>query len=141
MNKKEFLENLSTLLKDDNSFRFEAMRLILEAKRNLKSNTEETLRHLIWINNIQFNRSGIFDEKLVMIRELNRYIIERIGYSYIYDLEQSDYRIIDAISKFCSQTTRGEFQDLQFHAMAVYGIKLIDIFDLKEKLSAKLNKV
>ena len=83
MNKKEFLENLSTLLKDDNSFRFEAMGLILEAKRNLKSNAEETLRHLIWINNIQFNRSGIFDEKLVMIRELNRYIIERIGYSYI----------------------------------------------------------
>lgn len=141
MNKKEFLENLSTLLKDDNSFRFEAMGLILEAKRNLKSNAEETLRHLIWINNIQFNRSGIFDEKLVMIRELDRYIIERIGYSYIYDLEQSDYRIIDAISEFCSQTTRGEFQDLQFHAMAVYGIKLIDIFDLKEKLSAKLNKV
>nr|DAY34907.1 MAG TPA: hypothetical protein [Bacteriophage sp.] len=141
MNKKEFLENLSTLLKDDNSFRFEAMGLILEAKRNLKSNAEETLRHLICINNIQFNRSGIFDEKLVMIRELDRYIIERIGYSYIYDLEQSDYRIIDAISKFCSQTTRGEFQDLQFHAMAVYGIKLIDIFDLKEKLSAKLNKV
>lgn len=141
MNKKEFLENLSTLLKDDNSFRFEAMGLILEAKRNLKSNAEETLRHLIWINNIQFNRSGIFDEKLVMIRELNRYIIERIGYSYIYDLEQSDYRIIDAISEFCSQTTRREFQDLQFHAMAVYGIKLIDIFDLKEKLSAKLNKV
>ena len=141
MNKKEFLENLSTLLKDDNSFRFEAMGLILEAKRNLKSNIEETLRHLIWINGIQFNRSGIVDEKLVMIRELNSYIIERIGYSYIYDLKQSDYRIIDSISKFCSQTTRGEFQDLQFHAMAVYGIKLIDIFDLKEKLSAKLNKV
>lgn len=141
MDKKDFLEKLSALLKDDKSFRFEAMGLILDAKRNLKSNAEETLRHLIWINNIQFNRSGIVDEKETMIRELNTYIIERIGYSYIYDLGQSDYRIIDAISKFCSQTTRGEFQDLQFHAMAVYGIKLIDIFDLKEKLSAKLNKV
>ena len=140
MDKKDFLETLSALLKDDNSFKFEAMGLILDAKRDLKSNAKDTLKHLVWINNIQLNRPSV-DEELMMITGLNSYIAERIGYSYIHDLGQSDYRIIDAISKFCSQTTKEEFQDLQFHAMACFGIKLIDIFDLKEKLSAKFDKV
>lgn len=141
MDKKELLKNLSKEADGDIVFRTEALKVILNDPKRLNSYAIETLKHMIRSNGIQFSRPEVMNDNRVALRELNTYIAERIGYCYIFEPNQSDYRVYDSVVQFCNLITEENFQNLQFYAMANFRIQLIDIFDLKEKISAKLDKV
>lgn len=141
MDKKELLKNLSKEADGDIVFRTEALKVILNDPKRLNSDAIETLKHMIRSNGIQFSRPEVMNDNRVALRELNTYIAERIGYCYIFEPNQSDHRVYDSVVQFCNLITEENFQNLQFYAMANFRIQLIDIFDLKEKISAKLDKV
>lgn len=142
MDNKELLVDLSAKMIKDKDLLFEVLEATIKAERSLKSAAVETLESMIRANGIHYrSHFTINSDKEKMVRELDKYILERIAYCYIYDVGQADYRIFDAISGFCAQTTKEQYQNLQFYALMNFGVRLIDIFDLKEKISAKLDKV
>lgn len=142
MDNEELLLELSkAIMNNDNGFKVEVFDTLFSSLGRIDSEAEETLNHMIRSNGIQFTRPNTVNNNLEKIRELNVYIAERVGLCYIFDLNQADSRIFDAISKLCSQTTKDEFQNVQLYAKMRFNAKLIDIFDLKEKLSAKFDKV
>lgn len=141
MNNSELLSSLAKEISEDKKFRFEVLEEIIKTARKLGHDATETLKHMIRSNHIHYRNPDIINDKEAMVREIDRYIMERIALCYIYDVNQADYRVFDAISEFCSQVTKDQFQDLQFYAMMNFHVKLVDIFSLKEKLSDKLNKV
>lgn len=141
MNKNELLSSLSKEMAEDKNFRLEVLEAIVGRARKIDHDVTETLKHMIRSNCIHYRNPGIINNKEEMVREINDYILERIAFCYIYDINQADHRIFDAISEFCSQVTKEQFQDLQFYAMMNFNVKLVDIFSLKEKLSDKLNMV
>lgn len=142
MDKKELLLELSkAITNNDNGFKVEVFDTLFQSLGRIDSEAEETLNHMVRSNGIQFARPNTLNNNLEKIRELNVYIAERVGLCYIFDFNQTDSRVFDAISELCSQTTKDEFQKLQLYAKMRFNANLIDIFDLKEKLSAKFDKV
>ena len=141
MDKKDLVANLFGEMAGDKDLRLEVLNEVIKMGRNLKYDTVEALKNMIKANGIQYPDISILNDEEKMVRELNRYILERIAYCYIYDVNQADYRVYDAISEFCAQITKGQYQDLQFYALMNFNVRLIDIFDLKEKLSTKFDKV
>ena len=141
MDKKDLIANLFGEMATDKDLRLEVLQEIMKMERGFRSDTVEALKNMVKANGIQYPDLSILNNNEKMVRELNRCIIERIGYCYVYEVNQADYRVYDAISEFCAQTTKGQYQDLQFYALMNFRVRLIDIFDLKEKLSAKFDKV
>lgn len=141
MDKKDLIANLFGEMTTDKDLRLEVLQEIIKMERSFKHDTVESLKSMIKANGMQYPDLSILNNNEKMVRELNKYILERIAYCYIYDINQADYRVYDSISEFCAQITKEQYQDLQFYALMNFRVRLIDIFGLKEKLSAKFDKV
>lgn len=137
MSKETLLKELKAAISDDPKFHLDAVRVISEVYSIPARTAEEVLRDLIRSNGIHYANPDILSDPRKMIREYNRYVAERIGFAYIWRLEQADARVTDAISEFCKQVTKEDFQNLQVYAELYCHLGILDIFDLEEKILSK----
>ena len=137
MSKETLLKELKAAIANDPKFHLDAVRVISEGYSVPARTAEEILKGLIRANGIHYANSDILNDPRKMIREYNRYIAERIGFAYLWRLEQADSRVTDAISEFCKQVTKEDFQNLQVYAELYCRVGILDIFDLEEKILSK----
>nr|DAD60256.1 MAG TPA: hypothetical protein [Bacteriophage sp.] len=137
MSKETLLKELKAAIANDPKFHLDAVRAISEGYSVPARTAEETLKCLIRSNGIHYANFDILNDPRKMIREYNRHVAERIGFAYLWRPEQADARITDAISEFCKQVTKEDFQNLQVYAELYCRVGILDIFDLEEKILSK----